>query len=67
VRPIHPLGLGLLVLIALPLVLPPFETLQVSYGLVFGIAALGTPDQIRRNEQVAMTLLGTHGNAEEGR
>ncbi len=28
-------------LIVLPLVLPPFETLQVSYGLIFGIAALG--------------------------
>jgi branched-chain amino acid transport system permease protein len=41
VRRVVPLGLGLLVLIALPLVLPPFETLQVSYGLVFGIAALG--------------------------
>jgi len=35
------LGVVLLVLIALPLVLPPFETLQVSYGLIFGIAALG--------------------------
>jgi branched-chain amino acid transport system permease protein len=32
---------GLLVLIVLPMVLPPFETLQVSYGLIFGIAALG--------------------------
>ena len=32
---------ALLVLLALPLVLPPFETLQVSYGLIFGIAALG--------------------------
>jgi branched-chain amino acid transport system permease protein len=31
----------LLVLVALPLVLPPFETIQVSYGLIFGIAALG--------------------------
>jgi branched-chain amino acid transport system permease protein len=31
----------LLVFTALPLVLPPFETLQVSYGLIFGIAALG--------------------------
>jgi branched-chain amino acid transport system permease protein len=29
------------VLLVLPLVLPPFETLQVSYGLIFGIAALG--------------------------
>jgi branched-chain amino acid transport system permease protein len=28
-------------LLAVPLVLPPFETLQVSYGLIFGIAALG--------------------------
>jgi branched-chain amino acid transport system permease protein len=35
------LALGLLVLLALPMVLPPFETLQVSYGLIFGIAALG--------------------------
>jgi branched-chain amino acid transport system permease protein len=34
-------AVGLLVLLALPLVLPPFETLQVSYGLIFGIAALG--------------------------
>ncbi len=34
-------ALGLLVLLALPMVLPPFETLQVSYGLIFGIAALG--------------------------
>jgi branched-chain amino acid transport system permease protein len=33
--------LGLLVFIALPLVLPPFETIQLSYGLIFGIAALG--------------------------
>jgi branched-chain amino acid transport system permease protein len=32
---------GVLVLLALPLVLPPFDTLQVSYGLIFGIAALG--------------------------
>jgi branched-chain amino acid transport system ATP-binding protein len=24
------------------------------------ILASGTPDEIRRNEQVAMTLLGTH-------
>ena len=32
---------GLAVLLALPWVLPPFETMQVSYGLVFGIAALG--------------------------
>ncbi len=30
-----------LVLAGLPAVLPPFETLQVSYGLIFGIAALG--------------------------
>ena len=30
-----------IVLLVLPLVLPPFETLQVSYGLIFGIAALG--------------------------
>jgi branched-chain amino acid transport system permease protein len=30
-----------LVLLVLPLILPPFETLQVSYGLIFGIAALG--------------------------
>jgi branched-chain amino acid transport system permease protein len=36
-----PVALGLLVLLALPLVLPPFDTLQVSYGLIFGIAALG--------------------------
>jgi branched-chain amino acid transport system permease protein len=35
------LALLLLVFMALPLVLPPFETLQVSYGLIFGIAALG--------------------------
>jgi branched-chain amino acid transport system permease protein len=35
------LALVLVVLVALPLVLPPFETLQVSYGLIFGIAALG--------------------------
>jgi branched-chain amino acid transport system permease protein len=35
------LAFGLVVLIVLPLVLPPFETLQVSYGLIFGIAALG--------------------------
>ena len=34
-------ALGLLVFIALPLVLPPFETIQLSYGLIFGIAALG--------------------------
>jgi branched-chain amino acid transport system permease protein len=34
-------ALGLLVLTVLPLVLPPFETLQVSYGLILGIAALG--------------------------
>jgi branched-chain amino acid transport system permease protein len=32
---------ALAVLLVLPLVLPPFETLQVSYGLIFGIAALG--------------------------
>src|SRR5262249_8076806 len=32
---------GVLVFLALPLVLPPFDTLQVSYGLIFGIAALG--------------------------
>jgi branched-chain amino acid transport system permease protein len=32
---------GLAVLLALPWVLPPFETMQVSYGLIFGIAALG--------------------------
>ena len=30
-----------MVLLVLPLILPPFETLQVSYGLIFGIAALG--------------------------
>jgi branched-chain amino acid transport system permease protein len=35
------LAFSLLVLVALPLILPPFETLQVSYGLIFGIAALG--------------------------
>ena len=35
------LALLLLVFMALPLVLPPFDTLQVSYGLIFGIAALG--------------------------
>jgi branched-chain amino acid transport system permease protein len=35
------LALALVVLVTLPLVLPPFETLQVSYGLIFGIAALG--------------------------
>jgi branched-chain amino acid transport system permease protein len=34
-------ALGLLVLLLFPKVLPPFETLQVSYGLIFGIAALG--------------------------
>jgi branched-chain amino acid transport system ATP-binding protein len=28
------------------------------------ILAAGTPDEIRRNEQVAMTLLGTHANHE---
>jgi len=32
---------GVLVFLGLPLVLPPFDTLQVSYGLIFGIAALG--------------------------
>jgi branched-chain amino acid transport system permease protein len=31
----------LVVFLALPLILPPFETIQVSYGLIFGIAALG--------------------------
>jgi branched-chain amino acid transport system permease protein len=35
------LALGAIVLLLLPLILPPFETLQVSYGLIFGIAALG--------------------------
>jgi branched-chain amino acid transport system permease protein len=35
------LALGLIVLLALPWILPAFETLQVSYGLIFGIAALG--------------------------
>src|SRR5262249_57121689 len=40
-RRVVPVTLGLLVLLVLPLVLPPFETLQVSYGLIFGIAALG--------------------------
>ena len=34
-------ALGSAILLVLPLVLPPFETLQVSYGLIFGIAALG--------------------------
>ena len=34
-------ALGLLVLGVLPLILPPFDTLQVSYGLILGIAALG--------------------------
>jgi branched-chain amino acid transport system permease protein len=34
-------ALGFAILLILPLVLPPFETLQVSYGLIFGIAALG--------------------------
>jgi branched-chain amino acid transport system permease protein len=34
-------GAILLVLIALPAVLPAFQTLQVSYGLIFAIAALG--------------------------
>jgi branched-chain amino acid transport system permease protein len=32
---------GIVVLALLPLVLPPFQTLQVSYGLIFAIAALG--------------------------
>jgi branched-chain amino acid transport system permease protein len=32
---------AVLVLALLPAVLPPFETLQVSYGLIFAIAALG--------------------------
>jgi branched-chain amino acid transport system permease protein len=32
---------AVLVLALLPTVLPPFETLQVSYGLIFAIAALG--------------------------
>jgi branched-chain amino acid transport system permease protein len=35
------IGAALVVFLLLPLVLPPFETLQVSYGLIFGIAALG--------------------------
>jgi branched-chain amino acid transport system permease protein len=34
-------GAVLLALLVVPLLLPPFETLQVSYGLIFGIAALG--------------------------
>jgi branched-chain amino acid transport system permease protein len=34
-------GAILLVLIVLPAVLPAFQTLQVSYGLIFAIAALG--------------------------
>ena len=34
-------AIGLAVLLVLPMVLPPFETLQVCYGLIFGIAALG--------------------------
>ena len=29
------------------------------------ILASGTPDEIRRNEQVAMTLLGTHATQDE--
>jgi branched-chain amino acid transport system permease protein len=33
---------GVVVLLAvLPLVLPPFQTIQLSYGLAFAIAALG--------------------------
>ena len=40
-RRLIPLVVGLLVFLVLPLVLPPFETIQVSYGLIFGIAALG--------------------------
>jgi branched-chain amino acid transport system permease protein len=35
------LAVGIALLLVLPLILPPFETLQVSYGLIFGIAALG--------------------------
>ena len=35
------LAAAAVVLLVLPLILPPFETLQVSYGLIFGIAALG--------------------------
>jgi branched-chain amino acid transport system permease protein len=34
-------GLVLAALLVVPLLLPPFETIQVSYGLIFGIAALG--------------------------
>jgi branched-chain amino acid transport system permease protein len=34
-------GAGVLILALLPLILPPFQTLQVSYGLIFAIAALG--------------------------
>ena len=34
-------ALGFAVLCVLPLMLPPSKTLQVSYGLIFGIAALG--------------------------
>ena len=45
-RPLTPRQLAgagaiLLVLIVLPAVLPAFQTLQVSYGLIFAIAALG--------------------------
>ena len=35
------LAAATVVLLVLPMILPPFETLQVSYGLIFGIAALG--------------------------
>ena len=41
VRRLAGAGAILLVLIVLPAVLPAFQTLQVSYGLIFAIAALG--------------------------
>jgi len=41
VRRLAGAGAILLVLIVLPAVLPVFQTLQVSYGLIFAIAALG--------------------------
>lgn len=40
-RRLVPAALALVVLVALPAILPPFHTQQVSYGLVFAIAALG--------------------------
>ena len=34
-------ALAIAILAAMPLVLPPFQTIQLSYGLIFAIAALG--------------------------